>query len=218
MAAWRHGHRTFKVPSLRGLEGLVHTHGEISNIPSHHFFPDVPPQINLPPHPTCPLQPIDAELISHLLSKTSNHSAPGQSGHTWAVIKWAWAVDPDWIISLTACLKAGHHPWLWKEAMVCVIPKPNRADYTLAKNFQPISLLKCLGKLLEKVVAKLIYRDMTKHALVPSTQFGGRNASLTLDPGLTLVHDIQSAHHAGLRTGLLLFDIQGFLTMSITTD
>ena len=94
--------------------------------------------------------------------------------------------------------------------MVCIIPKPNRADYTLAKNFRPISLLECLGKLLEKVVAKLIYRDMSNYELVPMTQFGGRNASSTLDAGLTLLHDIQAAHQTGLRAGILLFDIQGF--------
>jgi hypothetical protein len=91
-----------------------------------------------------------------------------------------------------------------------VIPKPNRADYTLAKNFRPISLLECLGKLLEKIVAKIIYKEITKHALVPTTQFGGRNVSSTLDAGLTLLHDIQVAHKSGLRTGMLLFDIQGF--------
>jgi Reverse transcriptase (RNA-dependent DNA polymerase) len=71
-------------------------------------------------------------------------------------------------------------------------------------------LLECLGKLLEKLIAKLIYRDMAKHCLVPTTQFSGRNSSSTLDAGLSLVHDIQSAHHGGLRTGLLLFDIQGY--------
>jgi hypothetical protein len=73
----------------------------------------------------------------------------------------------------------------------------------LAKNSRPISLLECLGKLLEKVVAKLIYRDIKKHALIPTTQFGGRNASSsTLDGGLTLLHDIQSAHQVGLRAGI----------------
>jgi len=111
---------------------------------------------------------------------------------------------------LDACLKAGHHPRPWKEAIVCIIPKPNRADYTHAKNFRPILLLECLGKLLEKLVAKILYREITKHALVPTTQFGGRNTSSTMDTGLTLLHDIQAAHKAGLRTGVLLFDIQGF--------
>ena len=127
------------------------------------------------------------------------------------ILKSAWAADAKRLLGLiVACLKAGHHPRQWKEAVVCVIPKPKRADYTLAKNFRPISLLECLGKLLEKVVAKIIYKEMETHALVPSNQFGGRNASSTLDAGLTLLHDIRAAHQAGLRTGLLLFDIQGF--------
>jgi len=111
---------------------------------------------------------------------------------------------------LNGCLRAGHHPHQWKEAVICIIPKPNRADYTLPKNFHPISLLECLGKLLEKAIARMIYRDMDGHSLVPTTQYGGRNTSSTIDAGLTLLHNIQLAHQAGLRTGILLFNIQGF--------
>jgi Reverse transcriptase (RNA-dependent DNA polymerase) len=217
VAKWRHGRKLSKVPSLQGPEGLVHSHEEVSNILSQRFFPKTPPAVDThfpddpAPHPTRRLTQIDKSFIEPLLRKAASRSAPGQSGHTWTVIKWAWEADSERLTSLlSACLRAGHHPRLWKEAVVCVIPKPNRADYTLAKNFRPISLLECLGKLLEKIIAKLIYRDMSKHDLVPSTQFGGRNASSTLDAGLTLLHDIQSAHQAGLRAGILLFDIQGF--------
>lgn len=217
VAAWRHGRRLTKVPALQGPGGLVHSHDEVADILSHRFFSQIPPEVptrfpdDPPPHPTRSLGKVDKGLIEALLKTAANRSAPGQSGHTWTILKWAWEADASRIDNLiTACLKAGHHPRLWKEAIVCVIPKPNRADYTLAKNFRPISLLECLGKLLEKVVAKLIYKDMSKHALVPNTQFGGRNASSTLDAGLTLLHDIQSAHQAGLRSGILLFDIQGF--------
>ena len=119
-------------------------------------FPDDPPL-----HWTRPLPQFDNELIGALLKDTANHLAPGESGYTWTLIKWAWGADPDCIANLLrACITAGHHPKIWKVATVCVIPKPNRADYTLAKNFCPISLLKCLGKLLEKLIAKLIYKEM----------------------------------------------------------
>ena len=104
----------------------------------------------------------------------------------------------------------GYHPLRWRETIACIIPKLNRTDYTLPKNFRPISLLECLGKLLEKVIALLIYKDMAKHTLVPTNQFGGHNASSTADAGLMLLHNIQSAHQAGLKSGLLLFDILGF--------
>ena len=205
VAAWRHRRRISKVPSLRGTEGLAHSHEEIADILSHHFFTDNPPQVtpifpdDPPPCPTRTLLPFDREMIGQLLNKTSNRSAPGRSEHSWTIIKWAWEAKPEHISDLLmACLKAGHHPKLWKEATVCVIPKAGQADYTLAKNFRPISLLECMGKLLEKLVAKLIYRDMTKYSLIPTTQFGGRNSSSTLDVGLTLTHDIQSAHQGGL--------------------
>ena len=217
VAAWRHGRKTSKVPSLQGPEGLVHTHEEVADILSQRFFAQNPPIVEVEfaddpaPRPTRTLPSIDEELVGTLLNKASNKSAPGQSGHSWTLLKWAWVADSSRIVELlSACLKAGHHPRSWKEAVVCVIPKAKRADYTLAKNFRPISLLECLGKLLEKVVAKIIYREMDKYALVPTTQFGGRNASSTLDAGLTLLHDIQAAHQSGLRTGLLLFDIQGY--------
>lgn len=217
VATWRHGRRLNKVPSLQGADGLVHVHEEVADILSQRFFPPTPRVVNPqfpddpPVRPTRTLAHIDKTLVEALLRKATNRSAPGQTGHTWTLIKWVWAADSDRIMNLLeACLRTGHHPRLWKEAVVCVIPKPKRADYTLAKNFRPISLLECLGKLLEKVVAKLIYQDMAKHDLIPTTQFGGRNASSTLDAGLTLLHDIQSAHQAGLRTGILLFDIQGF--------
>jgi hypothetical protein len=217
VAAWRHGRRLSKVPSLQGPDGLVHAHEGVADILSQRFFPQTPPSVEAhfpddpPPRPVRSLPQIDKELIEPLLRKAAGRSAPGQSGHTWTILKWAWAAHADRFVSLLdACLRAGHHPRPWKEAVVCVIPKPKRADYSLAKNFRPISLLECLGKLLEKVIAKLIYSDMTKHALVPTNQFGGRNASSTLDAGLTLLHDTQSAHQMGLKTGILLFDIQGF--------
>jgi hypothetical protein len=95
VAVWRHGRRTSKVPSLRGPEGLAHTHGEISTILSQRFFADAPPQVDLhfeddpPARPTRQLQPVDKNMIDQLLSKASNRSAPRRSGHTWTIIKWA---------------------------------------------------------------------------------------------------------------------------------
>ena len=91
-----------------------------------------------------------------------------------------------------------------------VVPKPNRTDPTLPKNYRPISLLECLGKLLEKVLSTRILYDINHFKLVPSTQFGGRNASSTVDAGLCLQHDIRTAHASGLVCASLLFDISGF--------
>ena len=67
-----------------------------------------------------------------------------------------------------------------------------------------------MSKLLEKAIAKRIQFDLVKFKLVPTNQFGGRMHSSCLDAAMTLVHDIQSAHAAGLKMGMVLFDIKGF--------
>jgi hypothetical protein len=109
-----------------------------------------------------------------------------------------------------ACLSLGHHPARWKEAKVVAILKPNKPDYSLPKAHRPISLLETMSKLLEKAVAKHMQHDIVVHELIHTNQFGGRTHSLCLDVGLTLLHDVQSAHRAGLKAGILLFDIRGF--------
>jgi hypothetical protein len=101
VAAWRHRRRLNKVPVLQGPEGLVHPHEEMANILSQRFFPKSPPEVDThfpddpPPHPMRQLTQIDRALIEPLLEKANNRSAPGQSGHTWTILKWAWEADAD---------------------------------------------------------------------------------------------------------------------------
>ena len=122
--------------------GLVHSHEEISDILSNRFFAKTPLRVatrfhdDPPQHPTHQLPQVDKDLIGSLIKETTNKSAPGQSRHTWMIVKWAWEADTDCLMDLfVGCLRAGHHPQQWKEAVVCIIPKPGQADYTLAKNF-----------------------------------------------------------------------------------
>jgi hypothetical protein len=111
----------------------------------------------------------------------------------------------------TACISLRYHPTRWKEAVVVVIPKPGKTDYSKAKAHRPISLLETMSKLMEKAVAKRFQHDIVKHELIPTNQFGGRTHSSCLDTGLTLIHDVQTAHANNLKTGILFFRCQGLL-------
>jgi hypothetical protein len=217
VATWRHGRRTTKIPPLRGGEGLTHEHKEMTKIFSKRFLIKTPP--NVPFRFTDDPQPLQSQqlleirnsLIHDLLAKTTNTSAPGVSGHSWKIVKWVWKATPTQLADLVrASIHAGHHPKEWKEAIVCVVSKPRRADYTISKNYHPISLLKCLGKLVEKIVARLMYQEIIQYDLVPTNQFRGRVTSSTVDAALCLTHDVQSVHIAGLRTGICLSNIAGF--------
>ena len=67
-----------------------------------------------------------------------------------------------------------------------------------------------MGKLIKKVIAWLMYKEIIQGNLVPTNQFGGCMASSTVNVGLCLIHNVQNAHTAGLRTGICLFNISGF--------
>jgi hypothetical protein len=133
---------------------------------------------------------MDAE-IAELLRDTSNTSAPGKSGHGWKLVKWAWEACPVWFVVLfNSCLDVGIHPRAWKTAMIAVVPKPGKTDYSLPKSYRPLALLECLGKLLEKVITKRILHNVGAYNLVPTNQFGARPHSSTIHAGLALTHDI----------------------------
>ena len=55
---------------------------------------------------------------------------------------------------------------------IVTINKPGKPDYSVPKAHQPVSLLECTGKLLEKIVANRFQRDIKAHQLMSKSQFG----------------------------------------------
>jgi Reverse transcriptase (RNA-dependent DNA polymerase) len=174
------------------------------DIPLH--FPDDPPA-----HPSRRFHRISEEECWEQLRVTANTSAPGDSGIGWSLLKRAWGTIKELLTFIfNRCLCLGVHPTRWKHAVVVVIPKPDKPDYSHAKAHRPISLLEAMSKLLKKVIAKRMQHNIVAHELIPTSQFGGRMHSSCLDAGLTLIHDVQRAHQQGLKCSILLFDIKGF--------
>ena len=71
------------------------------------------------------------------------------------------------------------------------MPKANKDNYTLLKLYRVISLLNCLGKVLEKVfVTRLSYlANITK--FLHLMQLGSRKQRLAIDITLLLTHYIE---------------------------
>jgi hypothetical protein len=55
-----------------------------------------------------------------------------------------------------------------------VIEKPGKDDYTKLKSYRTISLLSCMGKVVEKVVAELLSDEAERRALLSDGEFGSR--------------------------------------------
>jgi hypothetical protein len=218
VAAWHHGRRSSHIPALVNHNGeLTYDHKEMSSLLSERFFAEDTGNIPMsfpddpPPRPTRLFPPFEKEELPDLLKQTAAKSAPGSLGIGWDLLKRGWPLCDDLLMDIyTACIWLGHHPARWKEATVVVIPKPNKSDYSLAKAHRPISLLETMSKLMEKAVAKRFQYNIVKENLIGTNQFGRCTHSSCLDAGLTLIHDVQTAHAAGLKAGILLFDVKGF--------
>ena len=218
VASWRHGRRSSHIPALVNHDGvLAFDHEEIASLLSERFFAEDTGTIPLrfpddpPPRVERTWAPFGEGELWELLRKTKNNSAPGTSGVGWFLIKQGWAQVGELLTNVfNACIRLGHHPARWREAVVTVIPKPDKPDYSRAKAHRPISLLENMSKLMEKAVANRMQHDIVAHELIPTIQFGGRAHSSCLDAGMTLIHDVQTAHAAGLKVGIILFDVKGF--------
>ena len=162
-----------------------------------------------PPLPPCDFTPITEEEITAAIAPTSNKSAPGSSGIGYTLLKWAFKARPDQFVSIfNASISLGFHPW--KEAIVVIVPKPHKPDYSLPKAYRPISLLECCGKLLEKIIARCILSDAHTYDILPNSQFGSRDYHCATDAALCLVHHAQAAVKCHFVASVILFDISGF--------
>ena len=218
VAKWRHGRKANTIAALRKDNGdLTFEHEEVADLLAQRFFTTDPGDVPLMQHddpPARPIRPfplITGREVRKCLDGTNNSSAPGESGISWEILKMAWPVIEDHFVTLAnACTNIGHHPTEWRKALVVVIPKPGKDDYSQAKSYRPISLLETLSKLIEKVMLKRFLYDIDKYSLIPTTQFGTRAFSCTMDAGITLLHDVEHALRNGQKCAALLFDIKGF--------
>jgi len=220
--SWYQGVRKTTVPTLKhpsstqSIPVWVSQAAEKADLLATSWFPNNPTHTTHPPHPFPPSEtrdfvPVTKEEIIDTLKECASDNAPGISGLSYKAWKWVAQTAPDPLIAViqTAIALGVHHP-SWKQSLVAVIPKNNKKDMALPKSHWPIQLIECLGKLVEKIVARRIYFDLGKFDLMPFNQFGGRSNSSCLDTGLSLTHDIQTARKKGLVSSFLAVDIKGF--------
>lgn len=109
---------------------------------------------------------------------TKNSSAPELDGISYRLIKAVkdTTLGRELVNKVTVQLLGGSIPDKWKEMRVVLIPKLGR-DLTLIKNWRPINLNNCIGKLGEKVVVDHLQdADLLHHQ-----QFGAVRGRLALE-------------------------------------
>jgi hypothetical protein len=90
-------------------------------------------------------------------------------------------------------LETGRVPREWRIAKIVPLQKPSQADYTIANNCWPISLLPTFGKALESLVAERIAYLVEQYRLLRKTHFGARKQQSTTHALSYLCEDVFKA-------------------------
>uniref|UniRef100_A0A093VF66 Putative RNA-directed DNA polymerase from transposon X-element n=1 Tax=Talaromyces marneffei PM1 TaxID=1077442 RepID=A0A093VF66_TALMA len=136
--------------------------------------------------------------------------APGTDLLNFRAIRLLWCLDQGRVIALVRqCLRLGIHPAAWKTAKGILLRKPGKGIYMVAKAYRVISLLKCLGKVVEKPVAGLITDYAEAQGLFYEGQFGARRQRSAVAAVVCLIGEIENAWGNGKLGACLFMDIKG---------
>lgn len=106
-------------------------------------------------------------------------------------------------------INTGYHPTIWRQATGAVLKKVGKDDYSIPKSYRVISLLNCLGKVSEKIMAYRLGELAETTDLIHPSQLGGRKKKSAIDAALLLTDWVQNMKKAGLRPTTLFLDIKG---------
>lgn len=171
--------------------------------------------------------PMSRSELHEALRKMSNFSAPGPDQVSWfwlksiirdeSTLEYADDEKSNKLDTVTlilayydACVRLGVQPRIFKQSCTVIIAKPKRPDYTKPKAYCPIVLLNCLGKLMEKIIARRLQFDAQKFGLMHPSQFGGSMQHSTQDAGIQLVHNIRQLWEQGIDSSAVLLDVAQF--------
>jgi hypothetical protein len=135
---------------------------------------------------------------------------PGQDGITQEIIAQAYKAIPETFLTIySRLLSQGYHPKCWRHAIGVAIPKPNKPSYNIPKAYRVISLLKCLGKVSERILAKRLSAMAESGPLLHNSQLGGRQGKSAVDTAMLLTDFIQTNKARHRKTSTVFLDVKG---------
>ena len=152
--------------------------------------------------------------VREAIFQSSVRKAPGPDKISFLIIQKAYEnLESRFNRLYRILIRKGYHPRCWKEAKGVILKKSEsqKRDYTMPKAYRVVSLLNCLGKVSEKILAKRLSNlaEIPNSDLLYHDQMGGRPRKSAIDSVLSLVHDIQLARHKNRKTSTLFLDVKG---------
>ena len=149
-------------------------------------------------------------IVQRALDHQSTKKAPGPDKLNFLAIRLLWKWDAERVVCLIRqSIKMGYHPYAWRTVKGILLRKPNKLDYTQVKSYRIISLLNCLGKVAEKVVAELIAEWCELSGSLHQGQMGCRKQRSCIDAVARVMTKTEKAWEKRNIAALLLMDVKG---------
>lgn len=137
-------------------------------------------------------------------------TSPGPDLISQEVIQKAYSAQPEAIFKIYSTLfNLGYHPRCWRKAKGVILKKTSKPDYSIPKAYRVISLLNCLGKVLERLVARRLSALAETTDLLHPSQLGGRLKKSAIDAALLFYNNIQQRKRKQKTTTTIFLDIKG---------
>ncbi|ODM14957.1 hypothetical protein SI65_09709 [Aspergillus cristatus] len=148
--------------------------------------------------------------VKQALFSQATQKAPGVDQLNFQALRLLWKWDSQRIVTLARqCLRLGFHPPSWKVAKGILLRKPNKTNYSLVKAYRVISLLNCLGKVVEKMVATQIAEFCEQKQTLHNGQMGARRHRSAPDAVGCLIEEVHQSWAAKQLAATLFMDIKG---------
>src|SRR6267378_4077628 len=201
-------------PALKGLLGRVAVSTEEKEaLIREDMFPPRPgggAQPYVPPG-TAHQHVGEAQVYDALFTQAVQ-KAPGIDRLNFRAMRLLWRWDSVRVVGLARqCIRLGVHPLAWKTARGILLQKPGKppSEYSKTKGYRVISLLSCLGKVVEKVAAEAISRYCGAKGILHSSQMGSRKQRSAIDAVACLIQEVHEAWGEKRLAGTLLMDVKG---------
>lgn len=151
---------------------------------------------------------IKPKELATIIKCLKNSKAPGIDGVANIQIKHLHKRTINYLTKIfNACLKMGYFPNAFKMAKVIPIPKPGK-DHKNTKSYRPISLLSCIGKLLERIILIRLLQYTNANNIINPNQFGFRQQHSTVHQLKRVTKHITKNKILRKSTGMILLDIE----------
>ena len=135
---------------------------------------------------------------------------PGPDSIGQDIILQAYKAIPEVFHKLySRLINLGYHPKYWKQATGAILKKDKKPDYTAPKAYRVISLLNCLGKVSERILAQRLGYLAETTSLLHCSQIGGRLKKSAIDAALLLTNEVELNRRAKRKTSTLFLDVKG---------